>query len=111
MSRPRVEVAFLLTALVWPTAAAWLYFVAAGPDNPAVAILYAAGKVVQFALPLLCWVLTDRTRFTFSKPTRDDLNAGLAFGLFVSAAILALYFAVLKGSPFLSGLDVQVRAK
>jgi membrane protease YdiL (CAAX protease family) len=111
MSRPRIEIAFLLTALVWPTAAAWLYFVAASPDNPAVPILYAAGKIVQFALPLLCWTLTDRSRFKIPTPTRDGLSRGLAFGLFVAVAIVAVYCTVLKGSPFLSGLDVQVQAK
>src|SRR6266568_8451934 len=99
--RPRIEIAFLLAALAWPIAAAWLYFVAAAPDNPAVPILYSAGKMVQFAMPLICWALTDRSRFRFSRPSRDDLKGGLGFGLFMAAAILGLYLIVLKNTSFL----------
>lgn len=111
MSRKRVELGFLVVALVWPIAATWFYFVAAAPDNSLVPAIYSAAKVVQFALPLACWALTDRSRFRFPRPTREGLASGVAFGLIVLGATLALYFAVLKGSPFLSGLDIQVRSK
>src|SRR5262245_46918771 len=111
MSRNRIELGFLLVALVWPAAAAWLYFVAAAPDRSTVPVLYSAGKVVQFAIPLVCWALTDRSHFRIAKPTQAGLFAGLAFGAIVFAAILGLYVVVLKGSPFLSGLDAQVRSK
>src|SRR5262245_52381838 len=111
MSRNRIELGFLLVALVWPAAAAWLYFVAAAPDNPAVPALYSAGKVVQFALPLACWALTDRSRFQIQRPTRIGLFSGAAFGAIVFTAIVALYFVALKSSAFLSGLDIQVKSK
>jgi membrane protease YdiL (CAAX protease family) len=111
MSRSRIELGFLLIALVWPAAAAWLYFVATAPDRSAVPVLYSAGKVVQFSLPLVCWAVTGRTRFRLQKPTRAGLASGAAFGFVLFAATLALYFTALKGSPFLSGLDVQVRLK
>src|SRR5258707_8977645 len=106
MYRTRIEFGFLLIALVWPTAMARFYFVAAAPDNLAVPALYSAGKIVQFALPLACWALTDRSRFRFPKPTRAGLASGVAFGLTVFGATLAFYVIVLRGSPFLSGLDM-----
>jgi membrane protease YdiL (CAAX protease family) len=111
MKRPPIEVGFLLIALIWPATAAWLYFVAADPSNHAVPSLYSAGKVLQFALPLLCWILTERTRFHISSPRLRDLGGGIAFGVAVFAAILMFYFAIVKSSAFLSGLDVQVRTK
>ena len=102
---------FLILAIAWPTVAAWFYFVAADPNDPLVPVLYSAGKLVQFAVPILCWALTDRSRFRFPRPSRDDLNSGIAFGMFVTAAILGLYFIALKNSSFLSGVDVQVQTK
>ena len=111
MSHIRIEIVFLILALIWAAAAAWLYFVAAEPNDPVVPVLYSTAKAVQFALPLACWALTDRSRFRFPMPMRAGLFPGLAFGVIVFTAILTLYFAALKGSPLLSGLDVQVRSK
>src|SRR5260370_3128 len=107
MTRNRIEIIFLIVAMVWPTAAAWLYFVAADPHHGLVPVLYSTGKVVQFAMPLVCWALTDPTRFRFPWPTKRGLGSGAGFGLLVVAAILTLFFAVLKDSPLLSGVDEQ----
>jgi CAAX protease family protein len=116
----RADFAALAFALTFPTLTTWLYFVvlapaAGAPDptdaNPLMKIAYGAGKVAQFAFPVVWWALTDPTRLRPARPSWRGLGPALAFGLAVGGAIVGLYFGALRGGPLLAGVGDQVRAK
>jgi membrane protease YdiL (CAAX protease family) len=104
--------------MTFPGFMAWIYFVLLGgpteADSPpgflALAV-YALSKVVQFGFPLLWIWRFERHRLRLQRPHFGGLATGLAFGLAVSAVLLAPYFASLRGADFLSGTPENVRAK
>ena len=99
-------VAALAFAAGWPTALAWLYFVAlagGAAANPLQQTLYAAGKGVQLLFPVAAARLLDGRWPRPTTPTRRGLVAGVALGLFVSLGLFALYFGVLRRSHLLNG--------
>lgn len=98
----------LLFALTFPAVMTWFYFAQGGP--PAKPI-YTIGKVIQFALPLLWWAATDRSRLRLPKPSTSGLPAGLLFGTGVAIAIFAPYFGWLKQGPLAETLAAQARIK
>src|SRR5947209_640522 len=88
----------LIFAMTFPTAIAALYFLAlAGGDkaNRAQQLTYSAGKIVQFAFPLLFVALADGRFPLPRRPRFDGLAIGLGFGVLVAAAMLVLYHLVL----------------
>jgi membrane protease YdiL (CAAX protease family) len=91
----RADAWALLFALTFPTLSVLIYFVLLPGADASKAVqqaAYVAGKVLQFGFPLF-WVLAiQRRRLRFPKPVAKGLVEGLLFGLFVFAAILALYF-------------------
>src|SRR5436305_6827895 len=109
----------LAFAMVWPTLVAWVYFVALarpaaegerGANRAAVAA-YAAGKVIQFAFPLVwVWGTTGRLPRP-GRPTRRGLAAGLAFGLVIAAGTLLFYHFVQRDYFLSRGLADRVRGK
>jgi uncharacterized protein len=108
----------LLFALTFPTAMAWLYFVAASPAepadvaaNPALRALYVAGKVLQFGFPLIYLGVRDRAALRPSRPMGQGVGLGVAFGLLTALAIGCLYRYWLAGSPLLSATPARLRAK
>jgi membrane protease YdiL (CAAX protease family) len=111
--------ATLAFAMAWPTLMAWLYFMAAarpttesgGPPNLLMQALYGGGKVVQFALPLLCYAAWERRWPRLAAPSFRGVEYGVGFGLLVGAGILGLYFIVLRSSPLLRGTPAQLEAK
>ncbi|HEV3143952.1 MAG TPA: CPBP family intramembrane glutamic endopeptidase, partial [Gemmataceae bacterium] len=76
-------------------------------------LLYSAGKVIQFSLPALFWLATDRSHFRYAKPKARGMLTGIAFGLLVALAvqILVLYLSHFKHRPMLEQLAEQVRIK
>ena len=114
MSRGRLllEIGVLSLALVFPTILTWAYFVDAEP-GPRMKFTYAVGKIIQFSLPALFWLATDRSHFRFAWPKRFGMLTGIAFGLFVALAvqILVLYLSHFKHRPMLEELTEQVRLK
>ena len=76
--------------MTFPTLAVWLYF---GALVGAARLVYAACKVVQFALPAAWVLVAERPRARAaprSRPPRArDLAAGLATGLLFAAVALA----------------------
>ncbi len=95
----RVLWAALVFAMVFPTVMALLYFVTLAPDpskpradaSPAVVIAYGAGKVIQFAFPLVFVLLYERERVRLARPTPGGIAFGIGYGLLVAAVILLLY--------------------
>ncbi len=114
-ARGRALAAALAFAMLFPTAVAWLYFVAlargGGQVNPWQQFTYAAGKCVQFAFPVVfLWAFEGR----FPRPGRPrfaGLLPGLACGLAVAALIFALYFGLLRHSTLLAEVPARVRQK
>jgi membrane protease YdiL (CAAX protease family) len=105
----------LVAALVFPTLAAWAYFVGAasadGGPNPLAQGLYAAAKVLQFGLPFawLLWVAPERLRPAWPAPR--GLLLGAAFGLTVVAALAAGYGLILRDMPEMATAGEKLRGK
>jgi membrane protease YdiL (CAAX protease family) len=105
----------LAFAMLFPTVAAWSYFVAMAGTGTAVSFAqqsaYVVGKVVQFAFPVLFLALGGGPWPRPLLPRRTGLGLGLAFGLFVAGLMLAVYFLLLRHSPLLAQTPAQVRHK
>lgn len=116
-SHRRARTAVLFFALVFPSVMTWLYFVAlakpAGRSeaNLAMQLIYGAGKALQFSLPVLAALAFERRWPRPSVPHLRGLRFGLAFGLVVGAAILALYFGGLRGTHYLRETPAKLHAK
>ena len=113
MKRQWLVLAFAMT---FPSVMAWAYFVVlAAPQrsepSDAIRFAFAAGKGVQFALPLLWVWWIDRRYPRLARPSLEGMVAGAAFGLTVGAAALLLYFMLLKGSSLLDGAPETIQAK
>jgi membrane protease YdiL (CAAX protease family) len=102
----------LVVALVLPTAVTWLYFIAL---NGAPAHLqqsaYTIGKGIQFLLPAVWVFLVHRQRPRWARPPGWSVVWGLAFGLVIGGAMLALYAAVLKPAGLFDSAAGAVREK
>ncbi len=105
----------LLFAMTFPTVAAWSYFIGlAGPGtavNPWQQGAYAAGKVVQFAFPVLFLAVGGGPWPRPLRPRWDGMGIGLAFGLLVAGLMLGVYFGFLRHSPLLTATPRQVQQK
>jgi CAAX protease family protein len=104
---PRV-LPVLLFALAFPSVMTWLYF---GQDTPAAKAIYSLAKVIQFSLPLAWWLVADRSRLRWAKPSWKEVWPGVVFGLVVALAIVGLYCGWLKQHPMMESLVQRSRAK
>jgi membrane protease YdiL (CAAX protease family) len=99
--------------MAFPTALTLAYFVLlAGRQRALVQAVYTAGKAIQFGFPL-AWTAWSTGRIPRpSWPGRRGAGIGLAFGLAVLAAALALHGAVLRSGGVLDGgVTEAVQAK
>jgi membrane protease YdiL (CAAX protease family) len=100
----------LVFGLVFPTAISVVEAVAASPETNGhglTAIVYGAGKMVQFGLPLLCLVwFGSCIRPGPARPGGWTLAAG--FGLVVAAGILGLYYGFLRETPLFAEAAARV---
>jgi membrane protease YdiL (CAAX protease family) len=105
--------------MIFPTIMALLYFVAlAGepskprPDaNLAVVIAYGAGKVIQFAFPLVFVLLYERQMLQLTGPTLGGIAFGLGYGVLVAGVILLLYHLRLHQELVKAGAPAKIEAK
>lgn len=109
------RLALLLFAMLFPTCMAALYFVflSSGNGKPNVwqQAVYLGGKALQFALPVLFVLLVDRHFPRPAKPSFAGLGLGLAFGLAIAGAMLALYFGWLADTSLFADTGPSVRRK
>jgi uncharacterized protein len=107
--------AALAFALVYPAVFTWVYFVALarGADGKSATLLvpYIVGKVIQFGFPVFWVCVMERQRLRWSAPGLGGLVEGVGFGLVAAAAILALYYGVLRHTTVFAGTPAEVRAK
>lgn len=99
-------------ALLYPTLFTWLYFVALRDSTTGLQqVVYAVGKLIQFAFPIV-WIGWRRPwRLRPAWPHRQGLAIGLGFGLLVSAAMLGLYFGVIRDAAWFAAPRVVVQSK
>lgn len=118
--RPRREIAALTVACVFPTVMAWIYFVALAANtgessssaaSPALRGAYALGKLVQFSFPLVYLYFAAPHSWSVRPPRFGGLMLGLGFGALVAAAMLLLYFGLLRETLIEMGLEREVRSK
>lgn len=120
--RGALDASLLTTGLVFPTLAAWLYFVvyASSPTLPA---LYTACKIAQFLLPIVWLLLVARRRRGASPasprhsdrgPTKNrdtHLAGGVASGALLAAIVLLFYMVVLRGGDLTAEAAVRIAAR
>jgi len=97
----------LVFASALPSSMAWLYFfVLVGNPGPDLFRqgAFSAGKLVQFAFPLVFVWFWQGRRPRPSRPSMAGVALGLAFGLAVAAGIFALYFGWLRYSSLLEAM-------
>jgi membrane protease YdiL (CAAX protease family) len=85
----RSGTALLALCAVYPTVAAWLYFVALG-DHPQMRLAYGAAKLLQALLPLLGWWLLRMDRGGGERRA-GGVAAGLLTGALLAGAVLAAW--------------------
>jgi membrane protease YdiL (CAAX protease family) len=105
----------LIFAMAFPTLVAWLYFVAlaegGGGTNWVQQVVYSAGKVVQFSLPLVFLWFAERRLPRLRRPGQTGLVYGLGFGLLVAGLMLGAYYAALRHSPMLAQTPQRLRQR
>ncbi|MGH7172736.1 MAG: lysostaphin resistance A-like protein, partial [Gemmataceae bacterium] len=115
MSTKFLTLLALLFAMIFPTVAAWSYFLAlaeqGGKVNVWQQVAYVAGKLIQFAFPLLFLAVVERRLPRLTRPRFEGLALGLGFGLLVFGLMMGLYFGVLRGSGMLAQTPARLRQK
>ncbi len=113
--RKRATLLAMLFAMTFPTLAAWSYFLAlvgqGGQINVWQQIAYLAGKVIQFAFPLVFLGVVEGRLPSLMRPRREGMVLGLRFGLIVVALMLGLYFGGFRGSSMLEQTPARLRQK
>ncbi|HEV2946154.1 MAG TPA: CPBP family intramembrane glutamic endopeptidase [Gemmataceae bacterium] len=120
----RREWSALIFAMSFPAATAWFYFVALArpqlvdspattkpPGNAWVQATYAAGKVIQFAFPVLFLALAEPSSLRPGRPHFRGLIWGIAFGLLVGAGVFILYWAGLRTWLMEIGTTKRIQSK
>ncbi len=108
----RADSLALLLAAALPTLLVWIYFVAAaGQASAAQQAVYAAGKALQFAFPIVWVGLVARERLRLLGQGRGGVGEGIAFGAVVLAGMLAGYYAWIGPSGMLDEMGHKFRDK
>jgi len=99
----------LLFAMLFPSLATYLYFVAFA-GHPAMRVVFAAGKIAQFALPVVWWLLVERRMPRLFAGGTRGLGAGLALGALIGGATL-IASSIAATTGLLAGAPEAIRAK
>jgi membrane protease YdiL (CAAX protease family) len=104
--------AAVIFALVLPTVVTLAYFVLAdGYSATTQQVTYGVAKTLQFLFPIAYVVLIQREWPRLKPVTSNGIGKGLAFGLVISGAMLALFHFALKDAPFFDEAEVEMRDK
>ncbi|HTU92574.1 MAG TPA: CPBP family intramembrane glutamic endopeptidase, partial [Gemmataceae bacterium] len=112
---PLATLLAVLFAMMFPTLAAWSYFLALVEqgDKPNFwqQAAYVAGKIVQFGFPLVFLGMVERRLPRLTQPRFAGLALGLGFGLIVVALMLGIYFGALRGTEMLQQTPARLQQK
>ena len=109
---PRAAAGALAFTLLFPSLFTWVYFVLlAGSPAALGQTVYAAGKAIQFAFPILWLLAVERWRPTWRWPGPAGLATGAVFGAAVLAAAVAVYHLWLKPGDYLAFARGEIRGK
>src|SRR5262245_28532619 len=109
-----IDVLLVAVAMTLPTVMAWVYFLALGGSgqlNTSQQVGYAAGKVIQFSIPILFLLVVARTWPRFQVGTSREIYRGIVFGVVVFAAFVGAYYGGTRSSSLLDGVGDRLRAK
>lgn len=106
----RYDLLAVVAAMIFPSIATWLYFVALA-GHEAMQLAYSAVKILQFTFPLLWIAVIHKRRPKPAWPAKRGLLEGLAFGLLIGASMVVLYQWLVTHSSLLATGVEQVRAK
>lgn len=110
--RPR-DLCALVFCMTLPSLMSWLEFwVMPGggsAPNPYLKSVFAVGKVLQFAFPLVYVWLTQRDNLKWTWRGSQGMGLGVLFALVVAAGMLALYFLWLRQTQMMADAEAQLR--
>jgi CAAX protease family protein len=109
----------VLFAMTFPTLATWSYLLALAEQGGHVNVwqqaAYVAGKIIQFAFPLLYLAVAERRIVPALNANKGELfpclRYGLAFGLLVVLLMLGIYFGALRGSQMFQHTSERLHEK
>ena len=98
----RRDVLALLCAMTFPSLMSWIEFwllpgVEQGHGR-SLGIVFALGKVVQFAFPLVYVWMVEPEALSLAKPHTRGLGLAIGFAMVIVAGMCGVYFLVLKHS-------------
>lgn len=109
--RAGLRTALLWVAALYPTLAAWLYFVALA-DHPQMRLAYGAAKVLQALLPLAGWYLLGMARrHAAGGAPAGAPTAGALTGLLLGGGVLAAWASPLARWEALGPVPERVWAR
>ncbi len=94
------DLAALLFAMLFPTLAAWLYFMVF-TDSETLPTVYSISKVVQFSFPLAWTLAVTKGRLPRLNVSPRALLEGMGTGLVMVIALFLLYVMVIAQGPLL----------
>lgn len=108
----RAEPWVLMLACLLPTLVTYAYFhLADGAPAAVQQTVYGAGKLVQFALPVVWVGLCLRHRLGFVRWTKRGLALGVGFGGLAGGCGLGIYHAWLRHTPPIAAATEPILAK
>jgi membrane protease YdiL (CAAX protease family) len=110
--KPIRDWAAVLFALVLPTVVTLAYFVLADDYSPETQqAIYGAAKTFQFLFPIAYVLLIQRQKPRLLPLSSQGIGLGIAFGLIIASAMLALFHLALKDAPFFDAAEGEMRDK
>jgi membrane protease YdiL (CAAX protease family) len=112
----RADKLVVAVAMLFPSVVTWFYFIwLAESKSQGQQLAFAVGKAAQFAMPVVWVALTQPGRLGWRRSPpiipRRYVLLGIAFGLTVSAAMMAMYFVVLKPQGWFDEATPQILDK